>query len=120
MTYNSLFYYLDSIQEKMGCRLPWNKGNNSLQNCSTADHLKQFWTIAEHMMYSGENRYYQMTGCEQPCDYYFYRAKQVNFCSCLNTPETVCRVSICPRGNLPCIQNYPINGTVFSLICPVG
>ena len=71
------FFCSDSIQDQIGCRLPWNKGNTSLQNCSTAEELKKFYTLAEHMMYSGENRYYQMTGCEQPCDYYFYRAKQV-------------------------------------------
>ena len=71
------FFCSDSIQDQMGCRLPWNKGNTSLQNCSTAEHLQKFYGLAEQMMYSGENRYYQMTGCEQPCDYYFYRAKQV-------------------------------------------
>ena len=70
------FFCSDSIQEQMGCRLPWNKGNSSMTNCSTAEDLVKFYTLAEHMMYSGENRYYQMTGCEQPCDYYFYRAKQ--------------------------------------------
>ena len=71
------FFCSDSIQDQIGCRLPWNKGNTSLQNCSTAEELKKFYTLAEHMMYSGENRYYQMTKCEQPCDYFFYRAKQV-------------------------------------------
>ena len=32
------------------------------------------------------------------------------------TPEIVYRLAICPRGNLPYIQNYPINNTVFNLI----
>ena len=38
----------------------------------------------------------------------------------VSTPETVYRVAICPRGNLPYIWNYPINNTVFNLIYPVG
>ena len=68
----------DSIQDKIGCKLPWIKDNTTdTEECSTAEHLRQFYTVSEHMMYSGENRYYQMTGCVQPCDYYFYRAKEV-------------------------------------------
>ena len=37
-----------------------------------------------------------------------------------STPETVYRVAICARWNLPYIKNYPINNTVFNFICPVG
>ena len=36
------------------------------------------------------------------------------------TPETVYRVAICPRGNLPYIRNYPIYNTIFNLIYPLG
>ena len=38
----------------------------------------------------------------------------------LYTLYTVYRVAICPRRNLPYIQNYPINNAVFNLIYPVG
>ena len=38
----------------------------------------------------------------------------------LATPETVYRVAICRRGNLPYIRNYPICNTVFNHIYPVG
>ena len=37
-----------------------------------------------------------------------------------NTPETVYRVAICPRGYLPYIRTYPINNTIFNLIYPLG
>ena len=40
--------------------------------------------------------------------------------SILHTPETVYRVAICRRGNLPYIRNYPICNTVFNHIYPVG
>ena len=37
-----------------------------------------------------------------------------------DTPKTVYMVAICPRGNLPYIQNCTINDTVFNLNYPVG
>ena len=52
------------------------------------------------------------------CLVYTVQASQLDFFG--YTPETVYRVAISPRGNLPYIQNYPINNTVFNLIYPVG
>ena len=36
------------------------------------------------------------------------------------TLEIAYRVAICPKGNLPYIQTYPINNTICYLIYPVG
>ena len=36
------------------------------------------------------------------------------------TPKTVYRVAICPRGNLPYIQIYPISNTIISSTFPTN
>ena len=69
--------YSDSIEKHVGCSLPWHKGNNSLQNCSTGEDLQNFYKFAKDIMYQGENNYFNKTQCRQPCDFYTYRAKQV-------------------------------------------
>ena len=55
-------------------------------------------------------------GFPSPNSVQFTERKDTHTC----TPETVYRVAICHGRNLPYIQNYPINNTVFNLILPVG
>ena len=68
------------MEDEMKCKLPWTSDKNKdMQVCSTNEHLMNFSTHSQSMMYFGESKYYQITKCLQPCKYYYFTAKQVRF-----------------------------------------
>ena len=62
----------------IGCKLPWTAGGSNMEGCSTIEHLTKYAQTIERMMYFGERRYYNMTKCPAPCNYYYYSMKQVH------------------------------------------
>ena len=74
-------YFSEFMEDEMKCKLPWtsNENKQDMQTCHTNDHLMNFSTLSQSMMYFGESRYYQVTKCLQPCKYYYFKAKQVSF-----------------------------------------
>ena len=74
-------YLSEYMEEEMKCKLPWTSDENKedMQVCSSNDHLMNFSTLSRSMMYFGESKYYQVTKCLQPCQYYYFKAKQVSF-----------------------------------------
>ena len=49
-----------------------------MEECSTIEHLTKYTETLQRMMYFGERRYYNMTKCRAPCNYYYYSTKQVH------------------------------------------
>ena len=50
-----------------------------MNNCNTTEHLTKYMQTMGGMMYFGEARYFNVTGCRAPCNYYYYSTKQVLF-----------------------------------------
>ena len=70
-------YYSESFEDKITCQLPWTEEKNgSLRDCESANDLLNYINALDTVLYEGEPKYYNYTGCIFPCSYYHYTFKE--------------------------------------------